>query len=310
MKPSPFVLRRGVLSPALLVLCSAPAAAQIVNPAEAQKQPQSQESPIPEGSEAWQPTRFWGMPDETLVIARSTSRYNEEALVGPYQQPIWTTQRLFTTTRVYVVPEGMIQFEFWTRIKTPRDGPSTTETQYEFEVGLPNRFQLDLYYVTEKTGGEGDIDVSEQKYELRYAFADWGRLPANPTAYVEWVERSAQPDKFELKLLLGDQLVPGWHWGTNLVYEHEVSGSLESEYGITAGLSHAVSDGKLALGAEVKAALIDDKDTRGDYTQELEIGPSMRWQPLPAMHIDFAPLIGVGPDSRASDIFLVLGWVF
>ena len=69
-------------------------------------------------------------------------------------------------------------------------------------------------------------------------------------------------------------------------------------------------DSKLSLGAEVKAALVDDHADRGDYTESLEVGPSVRWQPLPAFHLDFAPLIGIGSDSRQSDVFLVLGWEF
>ena len=44
------------------------------------------------------------------------------------------------------------------------------------------------------------------------------------------------------------------------------------------------------------------------YEKELEIGPSMRYQPLPQMNIDFAPLIGIGADARAADLFLVVGW--
>jgi hypothetical protein len=60
----------------------------------------------------------------------------------------------------------------------------------------------------------------------------------------------------------------------------------------------------------MKAALVDTAADRGDYEKELEIGPSLRWMPMPAMHIDFAPLIGIGADSRAADIFLVVGWEF
>ena len=58
----------------------------------------------------------------------------------------------------------------------------------------------------------------------------------------------------------------------------------------------------------MKAALVDTHADRGDYEKSLEIGPSLRYRPLPQMHIDFAPLIGIGADSRAADLFLVVGW--
>ena len=54
--------------------------------------------------------------------------------------------------------------------------------------------------------------------------------------------------------------------------------------------------------------------SNGDDVVEMrvdnEIGPSVQYKPLPAMHIDFAPLFGIGPESREMDIFLVIGWEF
>jgi hypothetical protein len=110
--------------------------------------------------------------------------------------------------------------------------------------------------------------------------------------------------------LLGDQITDGWYYGVNLSNEHEVSGDLSNEWEITAGVTHALKDEKLSLGGELKASLTDVHGDRGNYDKSLEIGPSLQWRPVPAMHVDFAPLIGIGPDSRQSDIFVVLGWEF
>ena len=246
----------------------------------------------------------------TEVLAPRLPALFEEELVGSYGQPRWTTKRLFPTTRVYVVPEGKLEFEHWTRIKVPEKGKSTVQNQYELEVGLPGRLQADLYLVTEKEGSEGGLDIAEQKFELRYALADWGKLWGNPTLYFEWVERNAEADAYEAKLLLGDELAPSWHWGSNLVFEREISGDLTNEYALTFGISHTVRDSKFALGAELKAELSDVHGDRGDYDQAYEIGPSMRWQPFPAFHIDVAPLVGFGPDARDLDVFVVAGWEF
>jgi hypothetical protein len=284
------------------------AAAQVVNPADkALQNAQGEEKPA-EPDDGLR-LRTWEM-STTTVTAERLSPLREEDPIGPYNQPRWTARRIFPSTRVYVVPPGVFQLEYWTRVKVPDEGQTAVETQYEAEIGLPHRFQLDLYYVTEKTGSEGELDTSEQSYELRYALADWGKLWMNPTLYFEYVSRSESPDKLEYKLLLGDELGTGWHFGSNLVFEHEVSGDLENEYELTMGIARTVIDEKLSLGAEMKAALTDVHDDRGDFDKSLEIGPSLRWFPIPQMHIDFAPLVGIGGDSRDADIFLVVGWEF
>jgi hypothetical protein len=100
----------------------------------------------------------------------------------------------------------------------------------------------------------------------------------NPTVYFEYVSRDAQADKVDYKLLLGDKLAPGWHFGSNLVLAHELVGAGEIEYGLTLGLARTLVDEKFSLGAEVKAALLDEHADRG------------------------------GPDSRGADTFLVVGW--
>ena len=145
----------------------------------------------------------------TVVRAPREGQLREEDRIGSYDQPRWTAKRLFPSTRVYVIPEGKFGLEFWTRAMVPEEGRTEVETQYEAEIGLPHRFQLDLYYVTTKTGEEGELNVEEQKYEIRYALADWDEIWMNPTLYFEYVQRDAQADKVEYKLLLGDELGEG-----------------------------------------------------------------------------------------------------
>ena len=195
---------RSALAAALL-LSSTAATAQVVNPAHAQQPPVAGERP----GDAEEPPnatrlRSWELPAETVVTGERLARYFEEDRVGSYGQPRWTAKRLFPTTRVYVVPAGKLEVEHWTRVKTPKEGPTTVENQAELEIGLPHRFQVDIYYATEKSGREGDLGVSAQKFEVRHALADWGELPLNPTVYVEWVENDAAADAMELKLLLGE----------------------------------------------------------------------------------------------------------
>jgi hypothetical protein len=289
------------LIPFLVPLASTPIAPQDINPATQQQPPVA-----PEKDER---LNSWEIPP-SVVTSPAWSPYRDSDLIGDYNQPRWTATRLFSATRVYVIPKGQFEFELWQRVKVPKEGPSTVESQYEFEIGLGHRLQFDYYFVTEKAGSDGETDISEQKYELRYALADWGKIFWNPTLYAEWKSVSGGPNGYELKLLLGDEVAPGWKVGTNLIYEHEVSGDLTNEYSLTIGVSRTIIDETFSLGAEVKSALTDIHSDRGNYEKELEIGPSLQWRPVPAAHLDVAPLVGIGSDSRDFDIFVILGWEF
>jgi hypothetical protein len=276
--------------------------AQVVNPAQAHPT-------APEQDETQPRWRSWEIP-ATVITGEPVSPLREEDRIGSYGQPRWTATRRFPSTRVYVIPEGQFGLEYWSRVQIPRHGATTVETQYEMELGLPHRFQLDLYWVNAKTGDTGDLDITEQKTELRYALADWGVIPANPTLYVEYVSVSGGDDVIESKILLGDEITTGWHWGSNLVWEREIGGELTNTYELTGGISKTLQDERLSLGAEMKIEYEDVHGNRGDFQEGYEIGPSLQWRPFPAAHLDFAPLIGIGDESRAADIYFVLGWEF
>src|SRR5262245_30726448 len=162
----------------------------------------------------------------------------------------------FATTRVHVPPPGEFELEYWLIPTIPREGPSEIQHQYEFELGLPGRFGLGVYLVGNEEGNDGPMAFDEQKLEVRWAFADWGRIPANPTLYLELASRDQEPDVIETKLLLGDEIDEDWHWGANLVFGHETGGDLENEYELTAAAHHELDD-RFSLGGEMKAALAD-----------------------------------------------------
>jgi hypothetical protein len=131
-----------------------------------------------------------------------------------------------------------------------------------------------------------------------------GVLWGNPTFYLEWNARSDEPDHVEGKLLLGDQIAGGWHWGTNLVFEHEMGGEQTDAYELTAGLGRTVHDGKFSVGGEVKLALEDVAADRGNYTRELLVGPSVQLHPLPQTRLDLVALTGIGDESPRSKFIL------
>jgi len=251
----------------------------------------------------------WEMPAIHVRGAR-VSPLQEERRVGSYGQPVWTAHRRFTTTRIYVVPEGYVEFEHWVTPEFDRHGLAGTTFQYELSFGLPHRTQLDLYSVSEKKGLQGALEHAEEKLELRWAMTDWGALPANPTLYLEWIAVGSGPDHVEGKLLLGGEAGIGWHWGTNLVLEHETGGSMENSYELTAGASRVLRDGVASLGAEVKVALLDVAGSRGDFVRETTLGPSLQWNPAHRWHLDLVPLFGVTDAAPRAQVVTVIGYEF
>ena len=174
------------------------------------------------------------------------------------------------------------------------------------EACLPGRFQLDFYGHFEGASGVSTKYLGEQ-IELRYALANWGRLPANPTLYLEYQNNhpSDVPHVLEGKLLFGDELRRGWQWGANLSYEQELGGAKDIEREITFGISKTILDQKFSVGAELVFQHLTSHD---DAPQNvLLIGPSLQWRPNKTVHMDVAPLFGATHAAPTSQIFLVLG---
>src|SRR5436190_17266637 len=151
----------------------------------------------------------------------------EDRRIGPARQPEWTTDRRFTRVRTYVLAPWQVEFESWYYGKTPKDEDTTHLFQEEISVGLPHRFQVDIYANIEKKPDE-DVYYKATQVEARWALANWDCLPLNPTLYAEWkFQTQDQPDVGEFKLLLSDNISPRWIFGVNLAYERETSGEEE-----------------------------------------------------------------------------------
>jgi hypothetical protein len=145
--------------------------------------------------------------------------------------------------------------------------------------------------------------------ELRWALADWGQIPLNPTLYGEWTFRNhvLGADKYELKLLLGQDLAPRWHWGLNLIYEQEVGATRTTEWGVSQGISYTMLDEKLSLGLELKIESETEAGGRSHPPLEVDLGPSLQWRPTPNTHLDIVPLFGATSDSPRVEAWLVFG---
>ena len=238
----------------------------------------------------------------------------EVKAMGGYQQPEWTARRRFVTTRVYVQPQGQAEIELgYDRARDP-EGFTTQLFRQEIEYGLPHRFQIDLESTFQDfhEGEEGTDSWHHDStaFELRYALADWDKIPLNPTLSFAWKMNDRAADAVEGQLLLGAELSPQWHWGVNFLYENQVGGDRFREKAASAGLSYSVINEKLNLGLETKYSVESDKDTRGNPERRWSIGPSLQWRPSDETHIDIVPMWGATEAAPKWEVFIFFGFEF
>jgi len=247
----------------------------------------------------------------------SSSIRSDSTLVGSYNQPAWTTQRPWPTVRTYVLPEGQMQIEQWYRPRWKKDGSREDRLLEELAIGLPHRFQLDIYYrwnIQQNDANMYQANHEGVQIELRYALADWDVIPLNPTLYAEWVQRDTKngyPDKYELKLLLADQYLNGrLFYAANFILEKEVGGDRETELGISQALSTPIIERKLLGGVEMWFRSTTVHGDRGNPENEFLIGPALQWRPTNRTFVNVSPLFGVTNDAPKVELFIVAGFQF
>ncbi len=246
-----------------------------------------------------------GSPPVVGEVQVSASDLVEEKRDGVNGEPEWVRQRRFSNTRVYIQKDPWeMGVEEWWRVRTYDGGRVTNRFQQEFEIGLPYRMQLDLYdkYIHDNQDPKGWLH-DEFAVELRYAFADWGKLPGNPTIYEEYAFIDGGPDALESKLLFGDDY-QGWHWGVNFINEHELWGDKETVWRIAAGLSRTIIDSKLSLGLEGQW-----EHPEGE-SNEFLLGPSIQWLPTSNTHLDLVTMAGLNNASPNVECWLIFGFDF
>lgn len=309
---------RSLISASLLVLAGIAAAEDSTGPLVG-----APPAPKSTASGEFLATHSWVMP--AIAVDGVVSPVREAQRIGSYGQPRWAARRLFTETRTYVIPEGQIEFEYWLTVedhaRNDPDGKHSVKQQYEVEIGLPYRFQVDLYQQYLKEGSDGPNQLDALKFEVRWAFADWDVIWGNPTAYVEWEQAQGDAvnggdyDTIEGKLLLCDEITDRLRWAANGVWEEKTGGDRERSRELTGGLSYGLVDSKVAIGAEAKFGWVDTIDKGGTEertptTKEWLIGPSAQFRPAPQTHIDIAWLAGITEDSPRSKFTMVAGWEF
>lgn len=273
-------------------------------------------------------THAYDMPALPTFGATATALRprHEEERIGEYAQPRWTSFRRFPTTRAYVRPAGTFAVEWWLETKLDLSNLDFVRHRGELEMewGLGARLQFDVYLETVQDqfathGTAAPIRINE-KFELRWAIAEWGKIPLNPTLYLEVIRLDNDLPGIEAKVLLADELAPGWFVASNLIFERvSTRPTGEDEYAVTLALAHSLADSHLSLGLEAKLELTDVSGHRFDFANwELLGGPSIWWSPYPPLRILAVALLGAetahdfrAHNDRVAPIFeptVIAGW--
>lgn len=234
--------------------------------------------------------------------------------VGPYGSPVWTTQRPFSTTRTYVLPPGQAQFEQWVRPTWGQEGKPKFRFLEELALGLPGRFQLDIYdrwHVEPNDDGNQQYNHEAVQIELRWAVADWGVIPLNPTFYIEWVEKGRDdPNVYEAKLLLAEQITPKLFYASNFILEQETGGAYETELGWSNAIATPLIERRLLAGVEMLLQRNTVHGERGDPEDTFRIGPSFQLRPTNRTYITSTALFGTTEDSPICQAYFIFGYQF
>ena len=232
--------------------------------------------------------------------------------------------RTFPGTRFWKLDKGKMEFELWWRRRELERketdasfGDGFNIVQLEFEIGITDRIQLDIYenlWNRDKGPGQDGWRREGTQVEARIAFDPvYNRTPLNPVLYLEWHPLHLGPTRAEGRLLLGqevlnDKLLAAF----NLFYEQNVTKGPDGfepnpELGFTAAASYSVSGQKLRLGAEVKLAFEKDNWDDERWSKQFLIGPNVATRLAgEKLKLFLTTLFGVTEDARRLDGFLVL----
>ena len=124
--------------------------------------------------------------------------------------------------------------------------------------------------------------------------------------------RPDQPDAYEFRLLLSEEIAKNVEWSFNAFLENETSGDRGREWGFAQAIEMPIilPHERLKAGIEMQYKNFTVKDTRGDPVHSFVIGPTFAYKPTARMRFDISPLFGVTHDSPDVQLFAVFSYVF
>ena len=232
----------------------------------------------------------------------------EVTVPGAPRSPSWTQGRTFGATRVWLLDPGEQEAEAWYSARVNHNGVAGDVEhlwQIEYMIGVAPHVQLDVYfnYAHDSEGFHIEGAQIEGRFSLAKRYGDiWG----NPALYVEWHPQTRGPNRGELRLLIGGQILsPRWYGAINPFWEQNLDKgadgkfSSDREIGASGAIGYAVVPQLLSVGAEIKAAA--DQQDGTTYKGVAELGPTM-WLTLLKGHLRFTATALFGA-TRKSDSF-------
>ena len=200
----------------------------------------------------------------TLAAQDAASQHIEvtaEPLPSAYGAPTSFSQSRFSPlTNAYVLPPGAVYASLIYEDDVVHYRPPDHHFTQEVEIGLPYRFNI--AFENNVQHFDGDTQNQSFSVEARYAFADWDKIPLNPTLFAEYKfgfgnilhdegaptpahkfgpggfdQGEETPDAYELRLLLSEDFFDRIEWALNGFFEQELApGDRGREWGIAQSL--------------------------------------------------------------------------
>jgi hypothetical protein len=259
-----------------------------------------------------------------------------QELPTAYGAPVSFSQSRFSpTTNAYVLPPGaiyasLIYEDAVVHFRRP-DHDFTIET----EAGLP--YRINIAMETDIEHYHDETQIRSFSLEARYAFADWNKIPLNPTIFAEYKfgggrilhdegaptpgrkfgpmgfdTSNETPDGCEMRLLLSQDFFDRIEWALNGFFEQEIEGDRGREWGIAQSVVAPfwLTHEELKGGIEFLFRSFSDKFSRGTPYNSFVIGPTAAWRPSRNTRLDISPLFGVNHKSPIMQLFVVFSYYF
>jgi len=220
--------------------------------------------------------------------------------------------RISTLTKSYVLSPFSFELEAGYEGAAFRHGLPSQLFRQEIEMGLPARFTAGIQNQVEHFAGE----TRDRSFtlEMRYALADWNKLPLNPAISAEYRFglSNALPDSGELALLISHDFPHLIECAINIFVDREFGGRQSTSAGFAQSVEVPVllPEEKLEVGLEMQYRSGGEAPGRNDTTKGLAIGPTLAWRPTKNARFDLSPLIGTSDHTPAVQVFAVFSFSF
>ncbi|HEY2625975.1 MAG TPA: hypothetical protein VGI41_04395 [Candidatus Udaeobacter sp.] len=210
--------------------------------------------------------------------------------------PAFSQSRFSPLTNAYVLPPGGVYTSLIYELDVVHFRSPDHHWTQELEIGLPYRFNLAIENDVQRY--DGDLQDATFSFEARYAFANWDKIPLNPTIFAEYkmgignilhdegaptpahkfgpggFDKSQDiPDGYEVRLLLSEDFFDKVEWALNAFFEQETAGDRGREWGIAQSVETPIH---LFHAAPLPAPAPDNKSVRTKNVQPVAgtIAPS------------------------------------